>query len=707
MAIQVPTMTGPTVRQRPLGAPQVQIAPEANMLADLAKPLGNAAMSIYQKTQDEADTAALIEAESQMSSWKLNTMFNPQDGVYSRKGKNALDITNQTIPQFDQQAEQIGNTLTNERQRARWQQIVANQRQSLDAELNRYEFGERQVYFDQADAASLETSQNGALAYYQDPQQIAYYQNKATAVIVSQGQRKGLPPEAIELQVKKNNSAMATGVIGRMAQDDPMKAQQYYASVADYMTPEDQLRISETLGSSIRKQWGSQIGAAIYKDGTLSTDALPTLIIQAESSGQVDAIGPPDKDGVSALGLMQVRPGTAKEMAAELNIPYDEKRLTVDGNYNVALGTAYLNKMLGRYNGNSALAVAAYNAGPGSVDKWVKEYGDPRTGEISTADWVAKIPFEETRNYTGKIVSQLAPVEPASVRYSNAVTEANKIQDPELRKSVLDRVDDLKKADDIEMKANYDLAADAVMRGGYESVDARLLELMPPDDKLKLQKLDTDLRKGVEPVTDTEKFEQFLKMPTRQLAELSLNRDIRPYLSNSDFDKVTTAWKAARRGDASTQAAQAAEFSALKSVMNLAGIQFGTSKDAQSEQNIQARSQFENSYNRLRDAFVKKNGADPTPAEAQKIAEQLLVEVRMSGTGWFAPTKIPAWKVKPDEAQNAYIDPDDIDLDELTPNERQQALEQLRTNGVQQVSRETMTEAYLQILKARGLEVRR
>lgn len=702
MAIQVPTMSGPTVRQRALGAPQVQIAPEASMLADLARPVGNAAMQIYQKTQDEADTAALIEAESQMSKWKLDTMFNPQGGVYSRKGKNALDITNQTIPQFDQQAEQIGNTLTNERQRARWQQIVANQRQSLGAELNRYEFGERQVYFDQADAASLEASQNGALAYYQDPQQIAYYQNKATAVIVSQGQRKGLPPEAIELEVRKNNSSMATGVIGRMAQQDPMKAQQYYASVADYMTPEDQLRINDMLGSSIRKQWGSQIGTAIYAEGTLSTDALPTLIIQAESGGDPNAVSPK-----GARGLMQLMPDTAKEMAAELKIPYDEARLTADPNYNAALGTAYLNKMLGRYNGNSAMAVAAYNAGPGSVDEWVKKYGDPRTGEISTAEWVAKIPFEETREYTGKIVSQLAPVEPASVRYSNAITEANKIQDPDLRKSVLDRVDDLKKADDIEMKANYDLAADAVMRGGYESVDARLLELMPPDDKLKLQKLDTDLRKGVEPVTDTEKFEQFLKMPTRQLAELSLNRDIRPYLSNADFGKVTSAWRAAQTGDATTQAAQAAEFKALKSVMNLAGIQFGTSKDAQSQQNIQARSQFENSYNQLRDAFVKKNGTDPTPAEAQKIAEQLLVEVRMSGTGWFAPTKIPAWKVKPDEAQNAYIDPDDIDLDELTPNERQQALEELRANGVQQVSRETMTEAYLQILKARGLEVRR
>lgn len=703
MAITIPTMSGPQIRQRALGAPQVQIAPEANLLADIAKPVGNAAMQIYQKSQDEADTAALIEAESQMSSWKLNTMFNPQGGVYTQKGKSALDITNRTIPQFDQQAEQIGNGLTNERQRARWQQIVASQRQSLDAELNRYEFGERQVYLDQVDMASLETSQNGALAYYQDPQQIAYYQNKATAVIVSQGQRKGLPPEAIELEVRKNNSTMATGVIGRMAHDDPMKAQQYYASVADYMTPEDQVQVSKMLGTSIRKQWGSQIGTAIFAEGTLSTDALPTLIIQAESGGDPNAVSPK-----GARGLMQLMPDTAKEMAAELKIPYDEARLTADPNYNTALGTAYLNKMLGRYNGNSALAVAAYNAGPGSVDKWIKENGDPRTGEVSTAEWIEKIPFEETRNYTGKITSQLVPSEPASVRYSNAVTEANKIADPELRKSVLDRVDDLKKAQDLEQKANYDLAANAVMQGGYESVDARLLEMIPPDEQLKLKKLDEDLRKGVEPVTDINKLEEFLRLPPAQLANLSLQRDIRPYLSNADFSKVTSAWDAANKGDGRTQAAQAAEYNAMKSVMGLAGIKFGTSKDAQSEQNLQNRAQFESSYNQLRDAFVQKNGAEPTPAEAQKIAEQLLVEVRMSGTGFFGGSDlIPAWKVKPGEEEARYIDPDDIDIDELTPNERQAALNQLRSGGIQKVSRETMTEAYLQVLKARGLEVKR
>lgn len=196
-------------------------------------------------------------------------------------------------------------------------------------------------------------------------------------------------------------------------------------------------------------------------------------------------------------------------------------------------------------------------------------------------------------------------------------------------------------------------------------------------------------------------------MPTAKLAALSIERDIRPHLNATDFKRVLSAYQKAQNGDGTTQQAQAAEYKSVQSVMGLAGIMFGTSKDAQSEQNKRNRAQFENSYNQLRDAFVAKNQAEPTPQEAQKIAEQLLVEVRMAGTGLFSDDQIPAWQVRAGQERGAYIDPEDIDVDELTPNERQRAVERLSAMGVQQVNDETITEAYLQILEARGLKVKR
>ena len=118
------------------------------------------------------------------------------------------------------------------------------------------------------------------------------------------------------------------------------------------------------------------------------------------------------------------------------------------------------------------------------------------------------------------------------------------------------------------------------------------------------------------------------------------------------------------------------------------------------------RAQFDQAYKQLRAAFVQNNGTDPTPDEAQKIAEQLLVEVRLAKTGLFSDNLVPAWMVKPEQKSSAYIRPSDIDLDELSPNERQAAFDRLQQDGLP-VTDDTMTEAYLQILKARGLEINR
>lgn len=105
-----------------------------------------------------------------------------------------------------------------------------------------------------------------------------------------------------------------------------------------------------------------------------------------------------------ARGLMQLMPGTAQETAQKLGLPYDFERLTADPEYNVMLGSAFFARMLDNFGGNHVLAVAAYNAGPGNVRKWLRANGDPRMPGVDIVDWIEAIPFTETRGYVQRVL---------------------------------------------------------------------------------------------------------------------------------------------------------------------------------------------------------------------------------------------------------------------------------------------------------------
>jgi hypothetical protein len=98
-------------------------------------------------------------------------------------------------------------------------------------------------------------------------------------------------------------------------------------------------------------------------------------VVRAESGGQVRAVS-----RTGARGLMQLMPGTASAMGVDDAFKPDQ---------NIAGGTAYLDALLTRYHDNVALALAAYNAGPGAVDKY---RGIP--------------PYRETREYVARVIRE-------------------------------------------------------------------------------------------------------------------------------------------------------------------------------------------------------------------------------------------------------------------------------------------------------------
>jgi len=144
----------------------------------------------------------------------------------------------------------------------------------------------------------------------------------------------------------------------------------------------------------------------LYPVPAKATDFVEAPLIlglsRQESEFKVDAYS-----SARAKGMMQLLDGTAKITARKEGLPYKPSMLLADPDYNMTLGAAHLSHLLERFSGSYIMVLAAYNAGPHRVDRWVKEYGDPRDPSVDPVDWVELIPFNETRNYVMRVLENV------------------------------------------------------------------------------------------------------------------------------------------------------------------------------------------------------------------------------------------------------------------------------------------------------------
>ncbi|RXD05632.1 lytic transglycosylase domain-containing protein [Sphingomonas sp. UV9] len=184
---------------------------------------------------------------------------------------------------------------------------------------------------------------------------------------------------------------------------------------ADATTDTDHLLAAELSTSINRPDLGVMVGRSALANGLSDYSAVgfPMVAVPAgyESNWtMIHAISRQesqfDRAAIShagARGLMQLMPATAREQSGKIGLAYNQAALTTDPNMSIMLGSSYFQRVYANY-GSYPLAVAAYNAGGGNVNKWLRANGDPRTGSIDIIDWVEAIPYQETRNYVQRVL---------------------------------------------------------------------------------------------------------------------------------------------------------------------------------------------------------------------------------------------------------------------------------------------------------------
>jgi len=146
------------------------------------------------------------------------------------------------------------------------------------------------------------------------------------------------------------------------------------------------------------RPWASIVGPAARRQNV--PEALAYAIMREES-----AFEPRVVSSAKAYGLMQLIVPTARKMGASLGLSPDEDSLK-QPSVNVPIGCHYLAVLRGQFPDNPLLAIPGYNAGGKAPERWIRE----RPADDFDL-WVERIPYEETRNYTKRVIGTMAAYE--------------------------------------------------------------------------------------------------------------------------------------------------------------------------------------------------------------------------------------------------------------------------------------------------------
>jgi len=138
------------------------------------------------------------------------------------------------------------------------------------------------------------------------------------------------------------------------------------------------------------RPYDADVHAAALRTGL--PEHLIYAIIRQESLYRADAAS-----SAGALGLMQLMPETARRTANRWDLPVPTRASLLIPSVNIPLGAAFLKSLLDRAAGQTPLAVAAYNAGPGAVRRWLP------ASPMETDVWAENIPYNETRAYVQRV----------------------------------------------------------------------------------------------------------------------------------------------------------------------------------------------------------------------------------------------------------------------------------------------------------------
>lgn len=345
--------------------------------------IGTESSAAMDREQMMANQVRVDAALNQVRATQQQLTYDPNTGYVNQKGAAAINPNDQGQGLADvygsklqDSIDQVSNSLANPAQQRVFQQQAAALQTQFQGQLQSHVLNEYKQFGLQTQQGTITLAQDTAARQWTDPDAIGQQIDSAKAAVWKAGQISGEPADLIAAKMLQTASGIHAGVINAaLTNNNPQYAMAYLNQYKNDMTAGDALKVQGMITQDLtaRVATGTALNAMQQHQNAFAPsdmDRVQAITAQAESGNRSNAIGPNVPGQGTAKGSMQVmdatndEPGFGITPAAD-NSPTERARV----------GRDYITAMVQKYGGNTAQAWAAYNAGPGNVDKAIADAG--------------------------------------------------------------------------------------------------------------------------------------------------------------------------------------------------------------------------------------------------------------------------------------------------------------------------------------------
>ena len=652
---------GGAVPQGRLTMPEMSDAPgqQLQALGGAMQKFGGSVGRIAAEMQAEADEVRITDALNRVKEQALTLQHDKDMGYLSVKGRDAFERADGK-PLESVYGEQLGNTisdlaggLANDRQRAAFARAAGGIAVNFRGAVQEHERREYIGYQASVSEGVISTAQRDIALNWGNPDAVQAAIQRTQGEVYRQAKLMGKSAEWQEATSRKLTSdAHKLAAMSALEKGDVDFADAYLRKHSEGMEADDLFQVRKQVDEFASVRLGAAKADAIFAAGAEgaqrasqaaapggSFDRMVEITLHSESRNRdYDKSGKVITSPAGARYAMQTMPKTAGDPGFGIKPAADDS----PAEWN-RVGREYLGKMLQRYGGDPAKAWAAYNWGPGAVDKAVKANG---------ADWLASAP-KETRNYVAQNLRMLGGGASKPAKFDTLAALSALESDPALARNpkamqaARQQLEHKARLYDARTKEQADQVFSGVLQGLIQNGGD--FNALPAGQKMALAQVDPakyddamrfadGLSKGKQPQTDWGLFYELSSDPAT-LRGVNLMA-VRDKLADTEFKQLMTMQQSAGKEQ---------NLTALQTPMALV-TQFareaGIKTDGKDKKDAEKLGRITADVQTNITAAEQEKGKKLTADEMRAVVAKSFVKVQVERPFWFSTEK-PAVLVDP------------------------------------------------------------